>query len=131
MKLFFKRRDGGPQSHVDGFWLIEWKSVFSVCLLRFNSGTRENFHSHAFGSLNWLLTGAVRENLFGDESWTHLLPRLKPYYRPRTCMHKVDGIAPASWVLSVRGPWAKTWQEFDVTRNCIVTLAHGRKEVSA
>mgnify|MGYP001575993171 CR=1 FL=1 len=57
MKLFYYGKDGGPESHVWGFWLIEAKSLFSIVLLRFENGTREAYHSHAFNSLSWVLRG--------------------------------------------------------------------------
>ena len=50
MKLFHKSHDGGKNSGVTGYWLIEWKSGFSIVVLRFSKGTREAFHSHAFNA---------------------------------------------------------------------------------
>lgn len=51
MKILSKSYDGGPDSGVDGYWLIEIKSWFSIVLLHFNPGTREAFHNHAFNAL--------------------------------------------------------------------------------
>ena len=59
MKLFHKSHDGGKNSGVTGYWLIEWKSGFSIVVLRFSKGTREAFHSHAFNALTWWLKGSV------------------------------------------------------------------------
>lgn len=53
MKLLFKRKDGGQQSTVTGYWLIEWKNVFSIVLLKFEKGTREAYHTHAFNAFSW------------------------------------------------------------------------------
>jgi len=47
MRLFQKAKDGGPESPVDGYFLIEIKSLFSIALLKFNNGGRENYHTHA------------------------------------------------------------------------------------
>ena len=41
MKLFSKFYDGGQDSGVTGFWLIEAKHLFSIVILIFNKGTRD------------------------------------------------------------------------------------------
>ena len=56
MKLCYVGKDGGPESTVWGFWLIEIKKLFSVALLCFENGSREAFHTHAFNSVSWVLT---------------------------------------------------------------------------
>ena len=57
MKLFKKMKDGGPHSTVTGYWLIEWKAVFSIVLLKFEGKSRETFHTHAFNCISWLISG--------------------------------------------------------------------------
>lgn len=137
MKLFFKGKDGGPESNVTGYWLIEAKGLFSVVLLRFDEGSREAYHNHAFNALSWVFKGLAHEHVMDEHAAAgrfepmviDLKPSFKPVYTPRERMHKVYGIAPQTWVLSFRGPWADKWQEyFDKTRQ-FVTLTHGRKVV--
>jgi hypothetical protein len=135
MKLFFKGKDGGPESNVTGYWLIECKSLFSIVLLRFDEGSREAYHNHAFNAVSWVLAGQLWEQFLVDHDGTEmafntdLYPSLKPVFTARERMHKVYGIARRTWVLSFRGPWASTWREFfDKTRQ-FVTLTHGRKVV--
>lgn len=131
MKLFFKGKDGGPESNVTGYWLIESKSTLSIVLLCFDKGSREAYHSHAFNALSWVLWGHLAEFVHG-EPYGHshdLKPSFRPVYTPRERFHKVYGMADKTWVLSFRGPWARTWKEwFDKTRQ-YVTLAHGREVV--
>ena len=55
MKLFSKCKDGGKESPVDGYFLIECKGLFSVALLKFNKGGREAYHTHAFDAYTWFL----------------------------------------------------------------------------
>lgn len=62
MKILKYGKDGGPESTVWGYWLIEWKPVFSVALLCFENGSREAYHSHAFDSVSWLLKGQLVEH---------------------------------------------------------------------
>lgn len=127
MQLFSKCKDGGPKSHVTGYFLIEWKRFFSVVLLRFDEGSREAYHSHAFNSISWVLSGALFEKHYllciADE---HHQPSLKPVVTLRSTFHKVLGCGPRTWVLSFRGPWHKSWIELDSERGVVSTLTDGR-----
>jgi hypothetical protein len=129
MRLFSRAKDGGPTSTVTGYWLIELKRLFSIALLKFEDGSRDEFHDHAFNSWNWILKGEVVEEF--PHGWLNqtLGPRLRPYFTGRTRMHRVRSRG-TTWVLSIRGPWAKTWQEFDPKTGKVITLTHGRKRVS-
>lgn len=122
MKLFHKSHDGGKDSGVTGYWLIEWKWLFSIVLLRFSKGSREAFHSHAFNAWTLWLKGSVIEEYLTSEKYTW-----KPFnwkYTPRTCFHKVIANE-TSWAISFRGPWADTWEEFKDGKK--YTLTNGRK----
>jgi len=120
-------KDGGPNSRVDGFWLVHIKSLFSIALLRFNEGSREAYHSHAFDCISWVLSGGIEEHMKAGEVLTHRAG-LKPIITRRDTFHKVYGLRKANWILTFRGPWASTWQEVDETGD-LVTLTHNRVEV--
>lgn len=131
MKLLQRAKDGGPESPVIGYFLIEIKSLFSIVLLHF-TGTREAYHSHAFNAFTLWLKGSVREyELIGKdaaaivEGW--LAGDLK--YTPRGMTHKIVPSSPTAWAISVRGPWAKYWTETFPEKNKRVTLTHGREIV--
>ena len=47
----------------------------------------------------------------------------------RDTFHKVDSVG-TTWVISFRGPWSKTWQEYLPKENKEVTLASGRVEIN-
>lgn len=128
MKLFHKSKDGGPDSNVTGYWLIESKSLFSIVLLRFDKGSREAFHNHAFNAVSWVLSGHLLEELT-DGITTWLFPSYKPVYTSRERMHKVHGMEDKTWVLSFRGPWATTWKEYLPVEDREITLSNGRIEV--
>lgn len=61
MKFLETTKDGGAESTVWAHWLIEIKGLFSVALLRFEDGTRDAFHSHAFNCVSWVLRGCLVE----------------------------------------------------------------------
>jgi hypothetical protein len=132
VKLFRVAKDGGPESNVTGYWLIEWKRWFSIALLRFEDGSRDAFHSHAFNSISWLLSGCLKEYEIdhrGDEQcWRFYIPDIVPIITRRETFHKVRSYG-RSWVLTFRGPWRDEWREYRPVEDRHVTLTHGRKEL--
>lgn len=124
MKLFTKAPDGGANSGVTGYFLIEWKRFFSIALLHFSSGSREAFHSHAFNAYTIWLKGLVVEEQVCGEQKIYKVGDFK--YTPKTRFHRIVSFGP-SWALTFRGPWDDTWQEYKDGE--ITTLTHGRKVV--
>ena len=61
MRVLESAPDGGDTSGVRAFFLFESKRFGSIALLRFNKGSRDAFHSHAFNALTWWLWGEVLE----------------------------------------------------------------------
>lgn len=136
MKLLWNDKDGGPESRV---WCygIEFKKLFSIILLRFEDGSREAYHSHAFNCLNWVLKGKlIEDRVTKDKPIFSLISKdifeysasIKPFIIKRNHLHKVTSQG-RTWVLTFRGPWAKTWIEYLPEENRFVTLTNGRKEV--
>ncbi len=127
MKLFSYGKDGGKDSTVWGFWLIEAKKLFSVALLCFENGSREAYHEHAFNSISWVLKGKLSEDV-REQSPNVYTPSLKPIITKRDTFHKVASIG-RTWVFTLRGPWVPFWREFLPLENRFRTLTHGRVEV--
>lgn len=130
MKLLWGHKDGGPKSRV-WMWGIESKRYGSLLLLKFGEGSREAFHTHAFNSLSWVLRGRLREKLFTGIMHSELCyyqPSFKPVLTSRHAFHKVTGLTPVTWVISLRGPWSKYWEEYLPGSKRRVMLTHGRKE---
>ncbi len=129
MKFFTWAKDGGPESPVDAFFLFEIKSVCSVALLRFNPGSREASHTHAFNAWTWFLSGELLEEYLDDDGvikYKFYKRSLLPKVTRRSRNHRVLADR-TSWCFTVRGPWAKTWTEDTDTHR--ITLTHGRKIV--
>lgn len=127
MRFFHVGKDGGPKSTVTGYWLIEIKKLFSVALLRFDDGSRDEYHSHAFDCLSWVLKGRLKEQHLDGPLEVHL-PSWIPVVTLRTTFHRVvsDG---TTWVFTIRGPWAKIWHEYNPNTHRHTTLMNGRKLV--
>ena len=124
MKFFRKDKDGGPTSTVTGYWLFEIKRLFSVALLKFEHGSRDEYHSHAFNSISWLLKGELLEQSLYCWKKKHF-PSFFPIITTRSNFHRVYSNG-TTWVLTFRGPWAKQWQEYDPGTKTYTTLEHGR-----
>lgn len=131
MKFLTVRKDGGPESAVTGFWLIEIKCLFSIVLLRFDGNSREAFHTHAFNCVSWVLRGGLSEEFLRKRAARWHPASWRPFITRRLDFHKVSSPGGASWVLSFRGPWADFWCEYLPKLARYQTLTHGRKVVRA
>lgn len=125
MRLFEWAKDGGPKSNVDAFFICEFKNWFSIAILKFNKGTRQEYHSHAFNALTVMLKGDMLEEFINGESrfYTPFLPKITR----KLDIHRVRA-RKTSWAVTIRGPWDKYWKEYDEQGNS-KTLTHGRVEV--
>lgn len=125
-------KDGGPESHVWAYGL-EVKWLCSVLVMRFEDGSRDAYHDHAFDAVSWVVNreGRLQEYLYGSErpdpecDYTRTAV---PIVTPSSRLHRVVSVG-RTWVLTFRGPWARTWRE--VTPEGARVLTHGRKQVNA
>jgi hypothetical protein len=129
MKLFQHSTDGGKNSGVTAFFIVEIKPLFSIVLLHFRNGTREAYHSHAFNAITWFLSGKVIEHrIYPKQPNTEFnrtyTKSIKPKFTPRENYHKVESLGD-TWAISFRGPWKDKWQEYTPDKE-FVTLTHGR-----
>lgn len=122
MRFFSKAADGGPDSGVTGYFIIEIKSLFSIVVLKFDKGTRDAYHNHAFNAVTLWLSGEILEHHKSGKTEYFTGGMFK--YTPRKTFHKIEALDTA-WALTIRGPWKSTWNEFRKTK--LVTLTHGRK----
>lgn len=136
MKWLEVCKDGGPESTVTSYILVEIKPLFSIMLLRFDNGSRDAYHEHAFNCVSWVLSGGLYEEMYSKAAPDGLAgvyyhrPRFWPVVTLRSTFHKVTSIG-TSWVLTFRGPWADKWREWLPAQGRFATLTHGRKEVQS
>ena len=133
MRICYIGKDGGKDSTVWGFWLIEIKQFFSVAFLCFENGSRNAYHSHAFNAVSWVLRGHLEEDLLlTPDRLTHRTYKasLRPILTRREDMHRVTSRG-RTGVLTFRGPWRNTWREYLPETDRALTLTHGRQEVNA
>lgn len=126
MRIFTKAKDGGPNSPVDAYFLIECKKLFSIAILKFNKGAREAYHTHAFDAYTWFICGELLEQDINGSLYLYARS-LMPKFTPKNKNHRVIADK-TSWCLTIRGPWSDTWTED--TDEKTTTLTHGQKIVS-
>lgn len=130
MRIFEWAPDGGKDSGLKGFYIIEIKSLFSIVLLDFQKGTRDAYHTHAFNAWTLWLKGKVFEYHLDGTVKKFKAGMLKK--TPRSTFHKIEP-AGRAWAISFRGPWQQTWNEARPGGGNgdykLVTLTHGRKEL--
>ena len=128
VKICCKSKDGGDHSKVVGYFLFEAKKLGSIVLLRFDEGSREAFHTHAFNAISWVLAGKLRERLIDGTEYM-LTPSIMPVYTERERFHRVFGESSKTYVLSFRGPWRKVWREYLPAEDREIKLTNGRIEI--
>ena len=124
MKLHHSK-DGGPKSRVEG-WFAKSKAFVTLALLKFHEGTREAYHSHAFDCISLILgPGRLEETFLDGRQRTHRPGKI--LITLRSDFHQVRSVG-TTYVLTLRGPWSRTWLEQDEDRR-ILHLTHGRRIV--
>lgn len=132
MKFLQWSKDGGPESNVEGFFIIEIKWLFSIAILRFNEGMREDFHSHDFNAVTLPISGDMEEQSLGEHSTWRTETEVKPYVNwkwkltRKTKIHRVK-VNKTGYCLTLRGKWGKTWWEYNRKTHELKLLGHGRK----
>lgn len=126
-RFLYKKFDGGKESGITGYFLIEWKILFSIGLLHFKKGSRDNYHSHAFNAITWFLKGTVTEEKYQGQK-KDFKPSLWPKFTPRTNIHRVISHSD-TWALTFRGPWQDVWYEISPfsTDGNYIKMTHGRR----
>lgn len=129
--LLKKTKDGGKNSPVDAYFLIESKPLFSIALLKFNKGTREEYHSHAFDAMTWFIKGDLVEDriINGKNVYKKYTRSLIPKVTLKENLHRVTALED-SWCFTIRGRWVDKWKEYSEKKKVTTVLTHGRKVVS-
>lgn len=124
-RIFYIKPDGGKESGVTGYFLIEWKILFSIAILVFKTGSREAFHNHAFNALTWWIAGSVTEEKFNGQV-KNFLPSLRPKFTPRNNCHRIIAHR-RSYAITFRGPWLDYW--YEIKNGVKIFMTHGRIEI--
>ncbi len=131
MRFFQKTKDGGPDSTVEAYFLFEIKWLCSIALLKFNKGSRTNYHTHAFNALTWFIKGSMTEIRLADlgQELAEYRHSIIPKVTRKDNLHKVVAHK-TSWCFTIRGPWDKHWKEVDLDAGIEYNLTHGRQVLS-
>lgn len=109
-----------------GWWIIEIKWLFSIVILQFTPGCRENFHTQPFNSLTWWMSEAEEHTPNSKKS---LKPGWIPTYTPRDKLHRIN-TETTTWAISIRGKWVDTLKEYNENTKTTIEYSHHRKITS-
>ena len=109
--LIWNKKDGGEKSTVWAY-MLEFKNLFSIGLLKFEDATREAYHSHAFDCWNVVIKGEGLREEFTDKRIGRWHFKWRPFVVRREDLHQVRAWG-RNWLFTIRGPWSKTWEERD------------------
>jgi len=111
--------------------VFENKHLFSIIFYRWFTIDQIRFHTHAFASFAFLLSGWYWEKvLFNNIEMTNFVNQpLWPRFLPRNYCHAIENAKPGTLTLVITGPWQKNWYEYFPDTKKWVKYEWGRKKV--
>jgi hypothetical protein len=121
--------EGSVTQHI----VFEHKKFLSLIFYRWNTTNQVRFHTHAFGSVAFLLSGWYWENvIFGKTTMRNFVNvPLWPRVIPRNYCHAIDHAKPGTLTMVIAGPWQKNWYEFFPDTETWVKYEWGRNKVGS
>ncbi len=106
--------------HLGGIWLYNWKTI-----------KQNRFHTHAFNSVAFLLSGKYAEEVIhAGKIETRIVDQwLKPRFLPKNYCHRILFANPNTWTIVFFGKWIPHWWEFFKESNTWVKYGWGRKVI--
>lgn len=103
-----------------GLWFYNWKTI-----------KQNRFHTHAFNSYAFLLSGSYVEEVIEDGK---IITRttnqwLKPRFLPKNYCHRILKAEKNTWTCVFFGPWINHWWEYFDDTKTWVKYTWGRKVV--
>jgi len=113
--------------------VFENKHLFSIIFYRWYTIDQIRFHTHAFASFAFLLSGWYWEKvLFNNIEMTNFVNQpLWPRFLPRNYCHAIENAKPGTLTLVITGPWQKNWYEYFPDTKKWVKYEWGRKKVGS
>lgn len=109
--------------------LFECKYLGSLLYYNLQTEQQDRYHSHAFNSLNIVLSGGYNELVLDTDTGYAQMRSRKPgiFYQTRDCIHRLMTAKPGTRIITITGPWDKFWFEYHETKFRIMTW--GRKKI--
>lgn len=131
MKFLSKKRVELGEGHIIQYTIFESKDFGGIWIYNWKTIEQNRFHTHAFSSYAFLLSGYYLEEVIQDgkkrkkvvDQW------MKPRHLPKNYCHRILSAAPGTWTIVFFGPWSQNWWEYFSESKVWVKYGWGRKVV--
>ena len=129
MKLFSKKRIELGEGHIVQYTIFEHKKIGGIWIYNWKSIEQNRFHTHAFGSYAFLLSGEYTEEIIrdGEIQKRTVNQWLKPKHLPKNYTHRILEAKPNTWTMVFFGKWIPYWWEYFHDTKTWVKYGWGRK----
>ena len=129
MIIFKKKRIELGEGHIVQYTLFEHKGFGGIWIYNWNTVVQNRFHTHAFNSTAFLLSGEYLEEVMidGEVITRVVVDRFKPRKLPMNYCHRILKADPNTWTIVFFGKWIDHWWEYFQDTDTWVKYGWGRK----
>lgn len=131
MILFKKKRIELGEGHIVQYTLFEHKRFGGIWIYNWKTILQNRFHTHAFSSYAFLLSGGYTEEVIED-GVIHVRmvnQKFRRRYLPKNYCHRILRAKPNTWTIVFFGKWTNHWWEYFRDTNTWVKYGWGRKVI--
>lgn len=131
MIFFKKKRIELGDGHIIQYTIFESKYLGGIWLYNWKTIKQNRFHTHAFNSIAFLLSGNYLEEVITDgKIKTRLVNQwLKPRFLPKNYCHRILAASTNTWTIVFFGKWIPYWWEYFADTKTWVKYGWGRKVI--
>ncbi len=131
MIWFKKKRIELGEGHIIQYTLFESKRFGGIWIYNWKTILQNRFHTHAFNSIAFLLSGKYTEEVIENGKITLRIVHqwLKPRFLPKNYCHRILKADPNTWTIVFFGKWIPYWWEYFGDSKTWVKYGWGRKVI--
>ncbi len=131
MIWFKKKRIELGEGHIIQYTIFESKYFGGIWIYNWKTILQNRFHTHAFNSVAFLLSGAYTEEVIEDGKirFNKVHQWLKPRFLPKNYCHRILKADPNTWTIVFFGKWIPYWWEYFGDSKVWVKYGWGRKVI--
>ena len=131
MIIFKKKRIELGKGHIIQYTIFESKKLGGIWIYNWKTILQNRFHTHAFSSYAFLLSGSYTEEVIKDgKIETRTVNQwLKPRYLPKKYCHRILKADPNTWTIVFFSKWIPYWWEYFADSKTWIKYGWGRKKI--
>ena len=132
MKILKKKRVELGIGHITQYTIFESKRIGGIWIYDWKSIEQNRFHTHAFNSYAFLLSGSYTEEVIhnGIVETRVVNQKFKPRFLPKHYCHRILKAEPNTYTIVFFGKWIPYWWEYFSDSKIWVQYGWGRKVMS-